>query len=106
MEENDDGFTEVKSRKKKKGADFNGIRLNKPKSTVMWQQKKGGDAKGGSKSASPCVSTNDDGNRVSNPELMLILFVDEKKEGADVPRISNLFWSSADEALKEYRDFS
>ncbi|GJT46166.1 hypothetical protein Tco_0954881 [Tanacetum coccineum] len=67
MEENDDGFTEVKSRKKKKGADFNGIRLNKPKSTVMWQQKKGGDAKGGSKSASPCVSTNDDGNRVSNP---------------------------------------
>ncbi|GJU38716.1 hypothetical protein Tco_0502643 [Tanacetum coccineum] len=69
MEENDDGFTEVKSRKKKKGADFNGIRLNKPKSTVMWQQKKGGDAKGGSKSASPCVSTNDDGNRVSNPGL-------------------------------------
>ncbi|GJS47522.1 hypothetical protein Tco_0597643 [Tanacetum coccineum] len=67
MEENDDGFTKVKSRKKKKGADFNGIRLNKPKSTVMWQQKKGGDAKGGSKSASPCVSTNDDGNRVSNP---------------------------------------
>nr|GEW54010.1 hypothetical protein [Tanacetum cinerariifolium] len=36
MEENDDGFTEVKSRKKKKGVDFGGIRLNKPKSKVMW----------------------------------------------------------------------
>ncbi|GJW74845.1 putative reverse transcriptase domain-containing protein [Tanacetum coccineum] len=116
MEENDDGFTEVKSRKKKKGADFNGIRLNKPKSTVMWQQKKGGDAKGGSKSASPCVSTNDDGNRVSNPGLETanpfdVLNVDgdtigdsvsqpkvsthvdpvldEKKKGADVPSSSN-----------------
>nr|GFC36566.1 hypothetical protein [Tanacetum cinerariifolium] len=34
MEENDDGFTEVKSRKKKKGVDFGGIRLNKPKSKL------------------------------------------------------------------------
>ncbi|GKD25277.1 hypothetical protein Tco_1231491 [Tanacetum coccineum] len=35
MVENDDGFTEVKSRKKKKGADsrsFGGLRLNKPNS--------------------------------------------------------------------------
>ncbi|GJY68020.1 reverse transcriptase domain-containing protein [Tanacetum coccineum] len=64
MEENDDGFIEVKSRKKKKGADsrsFGGLRLNKPNSKVIWQQKKGVDAKGGSNSASPSVSTNDNG---------------------------------------------
>nr|GFC20328.1 hypothetical protein [Tanacetum cinerariifolium] len=61
IEENDDGFVEVKSRKKKKGADprlFGGLRLSKPNSKVIWQQKKGGEAKGGS-SASPSVSTND-----------------------------------------------
>ncbi|GJR27423.1 hypothetical protein Tco_1103655 [Tanacetum coccineum] len=49
MEENDDGFIEVKSRKKKKGADsrsFGRLRLNKPNSKVIWQQKKGGDTKG------------------------------------------------------------
>nr|GEV96641.1 hypothetical protein [Tanacetum cinerariifolium] len=69
MEENDDGFTEVKSRKKKKGVDFGGIRLNKPKSKVMWQQKKGVDAK--SNSASPSASSNAVGNDkgVSNPGL-------------------------------------
>nr|GFD55215.1 hypothetical protein [Tanacetum cinerariifolium] len=50
MEDNDDGFTEVKSRKKKKGADtrsFGGLRLNKPNSKVIWQQKKCRDTKGG-----------------------------------------------------------
>nr|GEZ04694.1 hypothetical protein [Tanacetum cinerariifolium] len=65
MEENDDGFVEVKSRKKKKVADprsFGGLRLNKPNSKVIWQQKKGGDTKGGSYSASPSVFTNDKGN--------------------------------------------
>nr|GFB18127.1 hypothetical protein [Tanacetum cinerariifolium] len=49
MEDNDDGFVEVKSRKKKKGAElrsFGGLRLNKPNSKVIWQQKKGGEAKG------------------------------------------------------------
>ncbi|GKC95162.1 reverse transcriptase domain-containing protein, partial [Tanacetum coccineum] len=45
MEEDDDGFTEVKSRKKNKGANFTGIRMNKPKSTVMWQKKKSADPK-------------------------------------------------------------
>ncbi|GJS42095.1 putative reverse transcriptase domain, reverse transcriptase zinc-binding domain protein [Tanacetum coccineum] len=74
MEENDDGFVEVKSRKKKKGADsrsFGGLRLNKPNSKVIWQQKKGVDAKGGSNSASPSVSTNDNekGNGCSKPDL-------------------------------------
>ncbi|GJS84291.1 retrovirus-related pol polyprotein from transposon TNT 1-94 [Tanacetum coccineum] len=73
MDENDDGFVEVKSRKKKKGADsrsFGGLRLNKPNSKVIWQQKKGVDAKGGS-SASPSVSTNDNGkgNGCSKPDL-------------------------------------
>ncbi|GKE13414.1 hypothetical protein Tco_1416965 [Tanacetum coccineum] len=50
--------------KKKKGADsrsFGGLRLNKPNSKVIWQQKKGVDAKGGSNSAFPSVSTNDSG---------------------------------------------
>nr|GEY62662.1 choline transporter protein 1-like [Tanacetum cinerariifolium] len=41
LKQNDDGFTEVKSRKKNKGTNFGGIRLNKPKSKVIWQQKKG-----------------------------------------------------------------
>ncbi|GJX97358.1 reverse transcriptase domain-containing protein [Tanacetum coccineum] len=62
MEENDDGFIEVKSRKKKKGADsrsFGGLRLNKPNYKVIWQQKKG--TKRGSNSASPSVFTNDSG---------------------------------------------
>ncbi|GJU64832.1 retrovirus-related pol polyprotein from transposon TNT 1-94 [Tanacetum coccineum] len=73
MDENDDGFVEVKSRKKKKGADsrsFGRLRLNKPNSKVIWQQKKGVDAKGGS-SASPSVSTNDNGkgNGCSKPDL-------------------------------------
>nr|GEX90840.1 hypothetical protein [Tanacetum cinerariifolium] len=69
MEDNDDGFTEVKSRKKKKGVDFGGIRLNKPKSKVMWQQKKGVDAK--SNSTSPSASSNVVGNDkgVSNSGL-------------------------------------
>nr|GFA94403.1 hypothetical protein [Tanacetum cinerariifolium] len=66
MEENDDGFTEVKSRKKNKGANFGGIRLNKPKSKVMWQQKKGMDAK--SNSTSPCVSSNTGGNDKGVPD--------------------------------------
>ncbi|GJR31826.1 hypothetical protein Tco_1108058 [Tanacetum coccineum] len=74
MEENDDDFVEVKSQKKKKGADsrsFGGLRLNKPNSKVIWQQKKGVDAKGGSNSASPSVSTNDNekGNGCSKPDL-------------------------------------
>nr|GEV99742.1 hypothetical protein [Tanacetum cinerariifolium] len=73
MDENDDGLVEVKSRKKNKGADsrsFGGLRLNKPNSKVIWQQKKGMDAKGGS-SASPSVSTNDNGkgNGCSEPDL-------------------------------------
>nr|GEU38641.1 hypothetical protein [Tanacetum cinerariifolium] len=69
MEENDDGFTEVKSRKKNKGANFGGIRLNKPKSKVMWQQKKGAVAK--SNSTSHCASSNAVGNDqgVLNPSL-------------------------------------
>nr|GEV93755.1 retrovirus-related Pol polyprotein from transposon TNT 1-94 [Tanacetum cinerariifolium] len=73
MDENDDGFVKVKSRKKKKGVDsrsFGGLRLIKPNSKVIWQQKKGVDAKGGS-SASPSVSTNDKGkgNGCSKPNL-------------------------------------
>nr|GFD09995.1 hypothetical protein [Tanacetum cinerariifolium] len=39
MDENDNGFVEVKSLKKKKGADsrsFGGLRLNKPNSKVIW----------------------------------------------------------------------
>nr|GEX14194.1 hypothetical protein [Tanacetum cinerariifolium] len=68
MEEKDDGFKEVKSRKKKKGADsrsFGGLRLNKPNSKVIWQQKKSGDTKGGTQ---PSVSIYNNDNGVSNPE--------------------------------------
>nr|GEZ56627.1 hypothetical protein [Tanacetum cinerariifolium] len=57
MEENDDGFTKVMNHKKNKGANFGRIRLNKPKSKVMWQQKKGVDAK-----TSSCASSNEAGN--------------------------------------------
>nr|GEZ12582.1 hypothetical protein [Tanacetum cinerariifolium] len=49
MDENDDGFVKVNSRKKKKGADsrsFGGLRLNKPNSKVIWQENKGVDDKG------------------------------------------------------------
>ncbi|GJZ51712.1 retrovirus-related pol polyprotein from transposon TNT 1-94 [Tanacetum coccineum] len=42
-----------------RGPFFGGLRLNKPNSKVIWQQKKGVDAKGGSNSTSPSVSTND-----------------------------------------------
>ncbi|GKC18179.1 hypothetical protein Tco_1014961 [Tanacetum coccineum] len=52
----------LRALKKKKGADsrsFGGLRLIKPNSKVIWQQKKG--TKGGSNSASPSVSTNDSG---------------------------------------------
>nr|GFC23051.1 hypothetical protein [Tanacetum cinerariifolium] len=47
------------------------LRLNKPNSKVIWQQKKGGDTKGGSYSVSPSVSTNDKGigNGGSKPDL-------------------------------------
>nr|GEV46718.1 hypothetical protein [Tanacetum cinerariifolium] len=66
MEENDDGFTKVMNCKKNKGANFGGIRLNKPKSKVMWQQKKGVDVK-----TSSCASSNEagNGNGVSQSDL-------------------------------------
>nr|GEZ09116.1 hypothetical protein [Tanacetum cinerariifolium] len=70
MKEKDDGFKEVKSRKKKKkGADsrsFGGLRLNKPNSKVIWQQKKSGDTKRGTQ---PSVSIYNNDNGVSNPGL-------------------------------------
>nr|GEU69533.1 hypothetical protein [Tanacetum cinerariifolium] len=99
MEENDDGFTEVKSRKKKKGADsrsFGGLRMNKPNSKVIWQQKKGGDTKEGSKSASPSVSTYESGNGVSNPSLntanpfdVLNVNGDDMGESRTQPKVSD-----------------
>ncbi|GJW04781.1 reverse transcriptase domain-containing protein [Tanacetum coccineum] len=109
MVENDDGFTEVKSRKKKKGADsrsFGGLRLNKPNSKVIWQQKKGGDTKGGSKSASPSVSTNNNGNGngVSNPGLntanpfdVLNVDGDDMGESGAQPKVSDHVNSVLDE---------
>ncbi|GJS27007.1 reverse transcriptase domain-containing protein [Tanacetum coccineum] len=105
--------------------------------TVIWKrmmtgllrsraQKKGGDAKGGSKSASPCVSTNDDGNRVSNPGLETANPFDVLNVDGDTLVLSGLnlrggneleeddfdFYDGyadqvigLDDALKEYRDF-
>nr|GEV83957.1 retrovirus-related Pol polyprotein from transposon TNT 1-94 [Tanacetum cinerariifolium] len=71
MKEKDDCFKEVKSHKKKKGADsrsFGGLRLNKPNSKVIWQQKKSGDTKGGTQ---PSVSIYNNDNGVSNPSLTM-----------------------------------
>nr|GEX31951.1 hypothetical protein [Tanacetum cinerariifolium] len=62
----DDGFKEVKSRKKKKGADsrsFGGLRLNKPNSKVIWQEKKSRDTTGRTQ---PSVSIYNNDNGVSN----------------------------------------
>nr|GEU32804.1 hypothetical protein [Tanacetum cinerariifolium] len=80
MEENDDGFTEVMSRKKNKGANFGGIRLNKPKSKVMWPQKKGVDAK-----TSSCASSNEagNGNGVSQSDLKTSNPFDMLNENSD-----------------------
>nr|GEV93823.1 Ty3/gypsy retrotransposon protein [Tanacetum cinerariifolium] len=104
MEENDDGFTEVKIRKKKKGVDFGGIRLNKPKSKVMWQQKKGVDAK--SNSTSPFASSNAVGNDkgVSNPGLntynlfdVLNVDGDAMRESRTQPKVSEYVSSDLNE---------
>nr|GEX36768.1 hypothetical protein [Tanacetum cinerariifolium] len=62
MEENEEGFVEVKSRKKNKGAasrSFGGLRLPKPNSKVTWQEKKNVGSKRGSNTASPSGSTSD-----------------------------------------------
>nr|GEW97652.1 hypothetical protein [Tanacetum cinerariifolium] len=108
MEENDDGFTEVKSRKKNKGANFVRIRLNKPKSKVMWQQRKGTDAK--SNSTSPCASSNAVGNDqgVSNPGLntsnpfdVLNVDGDDMGESGTQPKVSEYVSSDLNENRKE-----
>ncbi|GJS05678.1 putative reverse transcriptase domain-containing protein [Tanacetum coccineum] len=60
MEENEEGFVEVKSRKKNKGdasRSFGGLRLPKPNSKVIWQQKRSVGSKGGSNTASPSGNT-------------------------------------------------
>ncbi|GJX68174.1 hypothetical protein Tco_0303901, partial [Tanacetum coccineum] len=59
-EEIEKDSTAVKSRKKNKGANFTGIRMNKPKSTVMWQKKKSADPK--ASISSPSGSSNIGGN--------------------------------------------
>ncbi|GKB77237.1 copia protein, partial [Tanacetum coccineum] len=62
MEENEEGFIELMSRKKNKGAvpwSFGGLRLPKPNSKVIWQQKRSVGSKGGSNTVSPSGSTND-----------------------------------------------
>ncbi|GJX42801.1 hypothetical protein Tco_0257791 [Tanacetum coccineum] len=55
MKDNEEGFVEVKRRKKNKGdasRSFDGIRLPKPNSKVHWQPKKSVDSKGGSNTTS------------------------------------------------------
>nr|GEU48884.1 hypothetical protein [Tanacetum cinerariifolium] len=105
---NDDGFIDVKSRKKNKGANFGGIRLNKPKSKVMWQQKKGADAK--SNSTSLCASSNVVGNDqgVSNPGFNTsnpfnVLNVDgvNMGESGTQPKVSEYVSSDLNENKKE-----
>ncbi|GKC34084.1 putative reverse transcriptase domain-containing protein [Tanacetum coccineum] len=72
MEDNEEGFVEVKRRKKNKGdasRSFGGIRLPKPNSKVHWQPKKSVDSKGGSNTTSPSGTTkeSDKGVKVSSP---------------------------------------
>nr|GEX65433.1 zinc knuckle CX2CX4HX4C [Tanacetum cinerariifolium] len=83
------------SRKKNKGANFGGIRLNKPKCKVMWQQKKGMDAK--SNSTSPSTSSNPVGNdkgvlnldlNTSNLFDVLNMDGDDMGESGTQPKVS------------------
>ncbi|GKF07182.1 hypothetical protein Tco_0041406, partial [Tanacetum coccineum] len=72
MEDNKEGFIEVKRQKKNKGdasRSFGGIRLPKPNSKVHWQPKKSVDSKGGSNTTSPSGTTkeSDKGVKVSSP---------------------------------------
>ncbi|GKA21408.1 hypothetical protein Tco_0701397 [Tanacetum coccineum] len=72
MEDKEEGFVEVKRRKKNKGdasRSFGGIRLPKPNSKVHWQPKKSVDSKGGSNTTSPSGTTkeSDKGVKVSSP---------------------------------------
>nr|GEW31423.1 hypothetical protein [Tanacetum cinerariifolium] len=60
--DNEEGFVEVKTRKKKGKKDdgsqaFGGIRLSKPKTNVIWNQKKIKGSKGGSNAASSSGTT-------------------------------------------------
>ncbi|GKA42528.1 putative reverse transcriptase domain-containing protein [Tanacetum coccineum] len=67
MEDNEEGFVEVKRRKKNKGdasRSFGGIRLPKPNSKVHWQPKKSVDSKGGSNTTSPSGTTKESDKRV------------------------------------------
>nr|GEW88702.1 hypothetical protein [Tanacetum cinerariifolium] len=69
MKENEKGFVEVKSRKKKRGVDsrsFHGLWLPKPNSKVIWQQKRSVGSKGGSNNASPSDSTNENSGKSSS----------------------------------------
>nr|GEZ15562.1 hypothetical protein [Tanacetum cinerariifolium] len=108
MDEDDDGFTEVKSRKKNKGANFGGIKLNKPKSMVMWQKKKGVDAK--SKTTSLSGSSNSGGKDkgVSNPCLntsnafdVLNVDGDDMGDSRIQPKVSEQVSSDLNENRKE-----
>ncbi|GJZ60089.1 putative reverse transcriptase domain-containing protein [Tanacetum coccineum] len=72
MEDNEEGFVEVKRRNKNKGdasRSFGGIRLPKPNSKVHWEPKKSVDSKGGSNTTSPSGTTkeSDKGVKVSSP---------------------------------------
>nr|GEV47613.1 hypothetical protein [Tanacetum cinerariifolium] len=74
MEDNEEGFVEVKIRKKKKGdasRSFGGIRLPKPNSKVHWQQKKSVGSNGASNTTSSSVTTKERdkgvGIKVSSP---------------------------------------
>ncbi|GJT38284.1 hypothetical protein Tco_0938149 [Tanacetum coccineum] len=71
--DNEDGFVEVKIRKKKGKKDegtraFGGIRLSKPKSNVLWQQKKNKGSKSKSNVSSASVTTS--GEKSTSPTLI------------------------------------
>nr|GEW81042.1 hypothetical protein [Tanacetum cinerariifolium] len=104
MDEDDD----VKSRKKNKGANFGGIKLNKSKSTVMWQMKKGVNAK--SNTTSPSGSSNSGGKDkgMSNPGLntsnafdVLNVDGDDMGDFGTQPKVSEHVSSDLNENRKE-----
>nr|GEU54017.1 hypothetical protein [Tanacetum cinerariifolium] len=96
------------SRKKNKGANFGGISLNKPKSKVMWQQKKGVDAKSNSTSLSTSSNAVGNDKGVSNPDLntsnpfdVLNVDGDDMGESETQPKVSEYVNSDLNENRME-----
>nr|GEV73927.1 hypothetical protein [Tanacetum cinerariifolium] len=101
IKENEEGFVEIKSQKKNKGdapQSFGGLRLPKPNSKVIWQQKKSVGSKGGSNVASPSGSTHEnnkgDGGKSSQSRV-------KPKLNTKEPKVSEHIGTSSSNIDKE-----